>query len=516
MDQKAEKQMMFVPRMSLRTKLLLIIIGLMLFCGMAFIGLLQTEFREKLTLETKKIGLALAKHTSFRVADSLLIGDFRTIHLNINEILEENREDIEYIFILDRNRNVIAHTFGESFPGDIKDVNRLKDGKSQSIRTLTAETKTIIDLAVPTLHFLLGEVHVGMKNEVVTEGVAEMTTRFVIIITLTLLIATGVACLFSLRVTKPLAVLNYATHSIRDGHFDHQLDIRTGDEIEEVATSFNVMCEALREREESLHEQAAMLEEEVAERQKSEEEVHRLNIELEQRVILRTSELEAANMELEAFSYSVSHDLRAPLRHIDGYVDLLVSRCRDDLSDKGLHYVDIIAASARQMGTLIDDLLQFSRTGRAEMHKEKVDMNQLLKETMTKFQEGLSDRAIEWVVADLPAVLGDYSLLRQVWSNLLENAVKYTSIRETARIEVRATEVNGEIVFTVQDNGVGFDMQYVNKLFGVFQRLHSQEDFEGTGIGLATVQRIINRHGGRVWAEAEVDKGATFYFALPA
>lgn len=229
----------------------------------------------------------------------------------------------------------------------------------------------------------------------------------------------------------------------------------------------------------------------------------------------RTTQLEAANKELEAFTYSVSHDLRAPLRHIDGYVDLLVSRCRDGLSDKGLHYVDTIASSAREMGILIDELLQFSRTGRAELRRESVDMSRALQEALIPIKEGSAGRSIEWIIGELPSVRGDFVLLRQVWANLLGNAVKFTRQRDVARIEVSAREGNGEITFLVADNGVGFDMQYANKLFGVFQRLHSQEEFEGTGIGLANVQRIIARHGGRVWAEAVVDQGATFYFTLP-
>ena len=250
-------------------------------------------------------------------------------------------------------------------------------------------------------------------------------------------------------------------------------------------------------------------------RKLAEQKIIELNATLEQRVAKRTADLEFANKELEAFTYSVSHDLRAPLRHIDGYVNLMVTRCSDNLTDKGLHYLETIADSARQMGILIDDLLQFSRTGRTEIHWTSADMNKALQEALSHFKDCTVGRVIEWTIADLPPVSGDYAMIRQVWANLLENAIKYTRKREVSRIKVRASEANEEIVFVVEDNGVGFDMKYAGKLFGVFQRMHSSEEFEGTGIGLATVKRIINRHGGRIWAEAEPNKGASFYFTLP-
>lgn len=252
----------------------------------------------------------------------------------------------------------------------------------------------------------------------------------------------------------------------------------------------------------------------VTQRKKAEEEIHKLNTGLEHRVADRTFELAAANKELEAFSYSVSHDLRAPLRHISGYVELLQSKFHDALPDKGRHYLNSIAGSANEMGALIDNLLQFSRTGRAEMHKSENSMNDIVNSVIKSISSEHSERSISWNVDKLPIVHCDSALLKQVWINLLGNAVKYSGTRANAKIDIGVKEENNEYVFFVHDNGVGFEMQYAHKLFGVFQRLHPTGEFEGTGIGLANVRQIISRHGGRTWAEAEPDKGATFYFSL--
>jgi signal transduction histidine kinase len=270
---------------------------------------------------------------------------------------------------------------------------------------------------------------------------------------------------------------------------------------------------AVRRRvERDLRQARDHLEIEVAERKHRELEARSLNEELAK----RTAELEASNKELEAFAYSVSHDLRAPIRHVAGFTELLQKDTAPVLSQKSRRYMTMILESAKRMGNLIDDLLAFSRISRAETRKTRVSLEQLVQEALSEVRQDTHGRDIVWKLGGLPASFGDHAMLRLVLVNLISNAVKFTRTRSQAEIEIGcADDTHDQLVVFIRDNGVGFDMEYVNKLFGVFRRLHTAEEFEGTGIGLAMVQRIVHRHGGRVWAEGQVDKGATFYFSLP-
>jgi signal transduction histidine kinase len=304
-----------------------------------------------------------------------------------------------------------------------------------------------------------------------------------------LVIGMASAWLLSRSITQPLHSLTEAATAIAGGDYSRLVEVGTHDEVGALASAFNTMVVRVRDSEHDL----------------------------EQKVQRRTAQLEASNNELEAFSYSVSHDLRAPVRHIHGFTALLEKAASPTLDEKSRRYLKTISESAKQMGCLIDDLLAFSRMGRAEMQTTVVSLQQLFDEVLRDLQTETEGRVITWESGNLPEVQGDPAMLRLALMNLMSNASKYTRTRAEAHIEVGTTNDHpNETVFFIRDNGVGFDMRYVNKLFGVFQRLHHSDDFEGTGIGLANVQRIIQRHGGTTWAEGVVDGGATFYFSLPS
>ena len=250
----------------------------------------------------------------------------------------------------------------------------------------------------------------------------------------------------------------------------------------------------------------------VSDRRQAEDQIRKLNLVLSERI----AQLDAANKELESFSYSVSHDLRAPLRHIDGFARILKEEYAGELSDGGIRYVDRVLEAANHMGRLVDDLINLSRIGRREISRQRVRLDDVVRQAIAELPPETRERNIEWLIEPLAYADCDPGLMKLVFANLLANSAKFTGTRENAVIEVGECESRGAPAYFVRDNGVGFDPQYADKLFGVFQRLHRQEDFEGTGIGLATVQRIIRRHGGEIWAESEPDRGATFFFTLGA
>ena len=295
--------------------------------------------------------------------------------------------------------------------------------------------------------------------------------------------------------------------------WDYELEHRSADGIERVVLVNARRMELSDDAEHGDRPGILLTVNDVTARKRYEQRIQELNEDLEKKV----EKISEVNRELESFSYSVSHDLRAPLRHIAGFSDKLGTHIGSAADEKAHHYLGVISDSARRMSTLIEDLLEYSRLGRTAFRLEAVNMNALVADVIAMLQSSMEGRVIDWQIAELPGVLGDHAMLRRVWQNLISNAIKYTARRERARIEIGlAPSTATEFVFYVCDNGTGFDMAYAGKLFGVFQRLHKASEFPGTGIGLANVRRVISRHGGRTWAEAEPDKGATIFFTLPA
>jgi len=336
------------------------------------------------------------------------------------------------------------------------------------------------------------------------------------VMALSLLAALLMSIWLQRAITRPiLMVADVARNVMEKRDFSLRVTKTTEDEIGVLVDAFNAMLAEVGRRAEALESSNRQLEHEMAERRRTDDALRQLNVDLEQRVADRTEELGAANKELEGFSYSVSHDLRAPLRAVIGFSKMLLEDHGEQLDAEARRKVDVIKEDAEHMGRLIDDLLAFSRLGRKTIQLTEVNMTELAQSVYDNLSRQTPDQHAEFRLGKLPTASGDRALLGQVWTNLISNAMKFSSKRDGALIEVSAISNEQEYIYFVRDNGAGFDPRYQAKLFGVFQRLHDASEFPGTGVGLALIQRIVVRHRGRVWAEGKPGEGATFYFTLP-
>ncbi len=347
----------------------------------------------------------------------------------------------------------------------------------------------------------MGTLYIASDTKAVSDALRLSGIIAIVVLAIAMLAAYALAAALQGRISEPiLALAETATAASTRQDYSLRAPKFGEDELGALTDAFNQMLGRIEEQKQELKQHATRLEQRVAERTK----------ELERRAL----ELQAANSELDAFAYSVSHDLRAPLRSIDGFSQVLLEDYGARLDEAGRDSLQRVRVASQRMATLIDDLLKLARVTRTEMRTERVDLSGMAREIVLDIERTAPDRQVEFAIAPGLEAQGDSRLLRVALDNLLRNGWKYTGKQPQPRVEFTAVEENGGRVFVVKDNGAGFDMKYADKLFGVFQRLHSTAEFEGTGVGLATVRRIITRHGGRIWAEGAVDKGATFYFTL--
>jgi signal transduction histidine kinase len=362
---------------------------------------------------------------------------------------------------------------------------------------------------------IVGTVYMSVTYELM-ERLRDYLGILLLVMLVSLVVAAAMSGWLQTALTRPIVAVSRVARKVMQSR-DFSLRVRktTQDELGDLVDAFNAMLAEIGRRADALETANQTLAREASERQRADEAVRELNVELERRVAARTAQLEAANKELEGFSYSVSHDLRAPLRFIVGFSDALMEDHGPSLDAEARRKIDVIRGEGKRMGLLIDDLLAFSRLGRKALQMQELDMSALARTCWDALSAQQDLSRVELRIDTLPRVQGDRVLLGQVLTNLLSNAIKFSSNKELPRIHVSAVTDEKEHIFYVRDNGAGFNPKYQAKLFGVFQRLHDAAEFPGTGVGLALVQRIINRHGGRVWAEGQPGEGATFYFTCP-
>ncbi len=422
-------------------------------------------------------------------------------HNSLGEILDGLAEE-EGLLPIRADYATLGNLFSQVTANNEKIQKLIQEGASQEkIDAITGLEERLVAQLLITSHSIITDASrlaEGAHTEEMEAQRIAANLTLILMIVLAFTVTTS-SLLIARSISKPLGELTKGAEIIGKGKLEHRVEVKSKDELGQLAAAFNKMTKSLKKITASRDE----LDKEVTERKRAEEKVHKSNI-----------ELAATNKELEAFSYSVSHDLRAPLRSIDGFSQVLLEDYPDKLDEQGKDYLQRVRRASQRMAQLIDDMLGLSHVTRSEMQRATVDLSGLAESIAVELKESQPERQVEFTIAKGLTVNGDARLLRVLLENLLNNAWKFTSKQPNARIEFGVTQHEGKQTYFVRDDGIGFDMTYVDKLFGAFQRLHAPSEFPGTGIGLATVQRIVHRHGGSIWAEGEVEQGATFYFTF--
>lgn len=452
-----------------------------------------------------------------------LVQQWKSKHASMGEHIAETSATFGSDVVFERirkNHHEIFTIFDELIgitekiqEGPLRDTSLLDDNSERLVSQLISRSQMMsIDI-----HALMNE-----SSAATYRTGKKVLAAILMLILASMLISFALVFVIARRISADLQKVKEGTRIIASGDLDYVLPIRRKDEIAELAADFNEMTRKLRKTYSDLNEEIRARKEMEDALKESEASLQKSYAELENRVEERTADLrktaeqlETANAELESFSYSVSHDLRAPLRAIDGFSQMLLKDMEGKLDSESARKFKVISDNAEKMGRLIDDILAYSRSARTFVSFNKVEIRQGVEDIWRELQAGNPGRQMELIIGDLPTALGDRTLLRQVFSNLLGNAVKFTRNTEKAVIEVYGIQKGAFNTYCVKDNGVGFDMRYYGKLFEIFRRLHSDKDFEGTGVGLAIVKKIVQKHGGTIWAEAKPGAGATFCFTLP-
>ncbi|MEA2082754.1 MAG: ATP-binding protein [Thermodesulfobacteriota bacterium] len=424
--------------------------------------------------------------------------------------------------LIKRDRSIAFTTGGSEYEINKERIDKAFQGY---IITFTKQNKIPVLISLRPIivkNTVVGILHLELSFEKSNDRIKQHTLFVLFLDVFSIILSFLLTYFLSKKIIlNRIKSLTDMCSEIRRGNLNYRLSVKSHDELGKLALTFNDTVGKLAERNQQLKEEKQKVLDNIRELERYREHLEELVKErtgkLEKsrtELDVLNKQLQAANKELEAFAYSVSHDLRAPLRNIDGFSQILLEDYSDILDKQGQHYLQRVRAGTQNMGQLIDDILSLSRSGRHHMDKKTINIEPIVREVCKSLENELKDRKVDFVVHECPPALADSHFVKIVFTNLLSNALKFTRIRENAKIEIGSMTEDGHTIFFTKDNGTGFDMKYADKLFVPFQRLHRAEEYEGSGIGLAIVQRIIHRHGGRIWAKSEIDVGTTFYFTL--